>query len=95
MAEDKTPLCDRHHFRMWPAESSFLPAVVFNCASLSCRRYYGKHYGHFNLLFLEQIDSDNHSMNSARPRGIPRLYSKCQTCELPAREPEFTVLALL
>jgi hypothetical protein len=50
MREDKVPLCDRHHFRMWPEQSSFLPTIVFKCASPNCRRYYGRRYGYFDLL---------------------------------------------
>jgi hypothetical protein len=79
MTEDKIPLCDRHHFRMWPEQSSFLPAVIFNCASPSCRRYYGKRYGYFNLLpviplSLEQIDPDNRSMKLCPAKGDNHSY---------------------
>ena len=28
MSENEIPLCDRHHFRMRPEESSFLPTII-------------------------------------------------------------------
>ncbi len=67
MREDKVPLCDRHHFRMRPEKSSFLPAIVFKCASQNCRRYYGRRYGYFDLIPTmtpspEQIDPANRCM---------------------------------
>jgi hypothetical protein len=67
MREDKVPLCDRHHFRMWREQSSFLPTIGFKCASQNCRRYYGRRYGYFDLLpivstSLEQIDPANRCM---------------------------------
>jgi hypothetical protein len=50
MREEKVPLCDRNHFRMRPEQSSFLPNIVFRCASQDCQRYYGRRYGYFDLL---------------------------------------------
>jgi hypothetical protein len=48
-------------------QSSFLPKVIFKCASQGCRRYYERQYGYFDLLptmppSLEQIDSSNRCM---------------------------------
>jgi hypothetical protein len=50
MREDKVPLCDRHHFRMRPEQSSFMPHIVFRCPSHDCQRHYGRRYGYFDLL---------------------------------------------
>jgi hypothetical protein len=50
MREDKVPLCDRHHLRMRPEQSSFMPNIVFRCSSQDCRRYYGRRHGYFDLL---------------------------------------------
>ncbi len=30
MSENEIPLCDRHHFRMRPEESSILPTIIFD-----------------------------------------------------------------
>src|SRR5580698_8404991 len=49
MREDKVPLCDRHHLRMRLEQASFLPKIVFKCASHGCERYYGRQYGYFDL----------------------------------------------
>jgi hypothetical protein len=73
MAEDKVPLCDRHHSRMRPEPSSFSPIVVFKCASQDCRRYYGRRYGYFDLLpnmapFPEKIDPDSRFMKVCATR---------------------------
>ena len=73
MAEDKVPLCDRHHSRMRPEPSSFSPMVVFKCASQDCRRYYGRRYGYFDLLpnmapFPEKIDPDSRFMKVCTTR---------------------------
>jgi hypothetical protein len=67
MREDKAPLCDRHHFRMRPEQSSFLPKIIFRCASQDCQRYYGRGYGYFDLLphlppLPERIDPVNRQM---------------------------------
>jgi hypothetical protein len=35
---------------MRPEPSSFLPMVLFKCASADCRRYYVRRYGYFDLL---------------------------------------------
>jgi len=85
MTEDRLPICDRRHFRMWPEGSSFLPTVIFNCASPSCRRYYGKRHGYLDLLpaillSIEQIDPDNRSMKLCPTKGENRLvYGNYQT----------------
>src|ERR1700678_2869134 len=80
MSADKVPLCDCHHSKMWPEQSSFLPTVVFKCASLnSGGRYYGKRYGYFNMLpgvppALEQIDPANRSMKICPIKRHPHSY---------------------
>jgi hypothetical protein len=50
MREDKVPLCDRHHLRMRPEQSSFMPNIIFRCSSQDCQRYYGRRHGYFDLL---------------------------------------------
>src|ERR1700733_961617 len=67
MREDKVPLCDRHHLRMRLEQPSFLPKIVFKCASQDCQRYYGRQYGYFDLLphtapSPERIDPANRQM---------------------------------
>jgi hypothetical protein len=79
MSEDKVPLCDRHHFRMWPEELSFLPTVIFKCKSPGCGRYYGKRYGYFDLLptgspSLEQIDQESRSMKLCSMKRHAQSY---------------------
>jgi hypothetical protein len=66
MREEKAPLCDCHHVRMRPEDSSFLPGIVFKCAALNSRaRYYREQSGYFSVLpgtlpGTEQIDTANH-----------------------------------
>jgi hypothetical protein len=48
-------------------QSSFLPKVVFKCASQDCHRHYGRRYGYFDLLphllaLPERIDPANRQM---------------------------------
>ena len=67
MREDKVPLCDRHHFKMRAEQSSFLPKIIFKCASQDCQRHYGRLYGYFDLLphmppSQERIDPANRQM---------------------------------
>jgi|ERR1700723_1905625 hypothetical protein len=67
MLENKVPLCDRHHSRMQAAQSSFLPEIIFKCASQDCERHYARLYGYFDLLphvlaSPEQIDPANRQM---------------------------------
>jgi hypothetical protein len=71
--EDKVPLCDRHHSRMRAEQSSFLPKIVFKCASQDCQRYYGRQYGYFDLLphmpqSPERIDPENRKMKVCSKR---------------------------
>jgi hypothetical protein len=73
MREDKIPLCDRHHLRMQPEQSSFLRPSIFKCPVQDCRRYYGRRYGYFDLMPAvapseEQIDPANRSMKVCTKR---------------------------
>jgi hypothetical protein len=63
MREDKVPLCDRHHLRMRPEQASFLPNIVFKCASQGCRRYHGRQYVVFGL-----ADLCHHPQNKLTPQ---------------------------
>jgi hypothetical protein len=78
MSENKIPLCDRHHFRMRPEESSFLPAVIFKCASPNCGRYYGKPHGYFSVLpgvpALERIDPADRQMKACPVKRHSRAF---------------------
>ena len=63
MRAQNIPLCDCHHVRMRPEDSSHLSGIVFKCASLNSRgRYYREQYGYFSLVpgvppGKEQIDT--------------------------------------
>jgi hypothetical protein len=65
MRAQNVPLCDCHHVRMQPEDSSHLSGIVFKCASLNSRgRYYREQYGYFSLVpgplpGKEQIDTAN------------------------------------
>jgi hypothetical protein len=78
MSENKIPLCDRHHSRMRPEESSFLPAVIFKCGSPSCGRYYGKPHGYFSVLpgvpTLERIDPTDRQMKACPVKRHSRTF---------------------
>jgi hypothetical protein len=79
MSENQIPLCDRHHFRMRPEESSFLPTIIFKCASPSCSRYYGKPHGYFSVLpgvspAPARIDPEDRCMKACPVKRHTRSY---------------------